>query len=123
MEQLFVLGGYMELAVSVGDEKDTRKVNSQFLFVSCRSVYNCVLGRPFATMLNVVASPMHLKLKYQNLQGEMATIKADIDGKKRIYQALQKDQGEGVAMDINVASFPRTKTTSAHPLITIPFKN
>lgn len=61
--------GYMELKVFVGDGKDIRKINSQFLFVPCRSVYKCVIGRPFAATLNAIASPVHHKFKYHNLQG------------------------------------------------------
>lgn len=62
------------------------------------------MGRPLAATLDIVALSVHLKLKYHNLQGESAIINADLEGEKRIYQALQKVQGEGIAMEINVAS-------------------
>lgn len=70
----------------------------------CRIIYNCILGSPFTVMLDVVTPMVHLKLKYHNLQEELITINVDLEGAKRIYQALQKDQEEYMAMEINVAS-------------------
>lgn len=58
-------------------------------------------------MLDVVASPMHLNIKYHNLHKESSTINVDLEGTERIYQSLQKYQGEGMAMDISIASFIR----------------
>lgn len=55
-------------------------------------------------MLDVVASIVHLKLKYHNLQGKLTIINTDLEGAKIIFQALLQDQREGEAMDINVAS-------------------
>lgn len=43
--------------------------------------------------LDVVASLMHLKLKYHNLTGEPITINSNLKGETRIYEALQRDQG------------------------------
>lgn len=85
------LWGYAEIMILVGEGKDAWHVSSQFLVVPCRSVYNCILERPFAVTLNFVASPIHLKLKYHNLQGDPITIKVDLEWEKRIYQALQRD--------------------------------
>lgn len=56
------------------------------------------MERPFATILDVGASSVYLKLKYHNLQGESVTINVNLKGAKRIYKALQQYQGEGVAM-------------------------
>lgn len=39
-------------------------------------------------MLDVVASLVHLKLKYHNLHGELAIINIDLEGENRIYQVL-----------------------------------
>lgn len=90
--------------VSVGDGKDILTINSQFLIVPCRNVCNYILRRPFAATLDLVRLLMHLKLEYHNLQGEPTTINVNLKGAKRIYQALWKDQGEGVVVEINVAS-------------------
>lgn len=56
--------------------------------VPCTSIYNFILGRPFAIVLDVVASLVHLKVKYHNLKGELVTINGDLEGAKKIYQAL-----------------------------------
>lgn len=72
----------MELMVSISDGKEIRKINLQSLIVHCKSVYNYILGRPFAAMLDVVASLVHLELKYHNLQGEPTTINTNLEGTK-----------------------------------------
>lgn len=56
------------------------------------------MERPFVAIMDVGASSVYLKLKYHNLQGGPVTINVDLKGEKRIYQALQQYQGEGVAM-------------------------
>lgn len=78
----------------------------KFLVVNCRNVYICILGRPFAITFGIVASLVHLKLKYHNVYNEPITKNTDLFGKKRIYKALQHDQneGEGKALEINVSS-------------------
>lgn len=55
-------------------------------------------------MQDIMASSVHLKIKYHNLHGEPTIINIYIEGAKIIYQALQRDQGEGIAMEINMAS-------------------
>lgn len=62
------------------------------------------MGSAFAAILDAIASLIHLKLKYHNFPREPTIINADLKGTKIIYQALQRDQGDGVAMEINVAS-------------------
>lgn len=52
------------------------------------SVYNCILGIRLETMLDVVASSVHLKHNYHNLQGESVTINVNLVGEKNIYQTL-----------------------------------
>ena len=55
-------------------------------------------------MLDVIASLVHLKLKYHNLQGEPTRIYAYLEVAKRIYEAIQKDQGESMALELKVIS-------------------
>lgn len=99
--------GYMEPVISVGKEKEIREVNSQFLVVPCMSVYNCILGRPIASTLDIVASLVHLKLEYHNLQGESTAISADVEEGKIIYKSFQKYHGEDIDMEMNVTSLTR----------------
>lgn len=85
--------GYVEMVISVDDRKDVRSVIFKFLIVSCKSIHNCILERLFVVMLDVVASPIHLKIKYHNLQRELVTINVDLEGEKRVYQDLHKISG------------------------------
>lgn len=55
-------------------------------------------------MLDVVASLVHLKLNYYNMQGESGTIDIDLEGEKRIYQALKNDHREAISMELNSIS-------------------
>lgn len=46
-------------------------------------------------MLDMLDSHVHLKY-YNNLHGQSTTINVDLEGVKRICQALQRDHGEDV---------------------------
>lgn len=58
--------GYIELMVTLGEGNNTKTIDSKILAVSCRNVYNCILGGPFEATLDVVISPVHLEMKYHN---------------------------------------------------------
>lgn len=47
---------------------------------------------------------MHLKLKYHNLHGEAITVNVGLEGAKRIYKALRRDQRDGKNVEINIVS-------------------
>lgn len=79
-------------------------INLQFLFLSCMSVYSFILGRSSVATSDIVASSVHLKLKYHNLQGEPTIINGDLKWGKIIYQVLQQDQRKGLLMEINMSS-------------------
>lgn len=91
--------------VTLGEGRDIRTVNSQIPVVTYKSVYNCIMGRPFIGRLHAMASQVHLKLKYQYVCDKLVTINIDLSREKRIYRALQYDQKEdrGKSMEINVA--------------------
>lgn len=80
-------------------------VDLQLLVVPCKRVYNCIVGRPFAITLDIVVSPVHLKMKYNNIHDELVMINIDLYGGKRIYKALEQDQKEDEikVVKINVA--------------------
>lgn len=58
-------------------------------------------------MLYVVSSLVYLKLKYHNLQGDSTTNNVNLNEEKIINQALQKDKGDGIIMELNVTSLIR----------------
>lgn len=83
--------------VNAGEGRDTLIIDSEFLMVSYKNVYNCILGTSFVETLDAVASPLYLKLKFLNVHDEIVRISFDLFQLKRIYQAMwlyQKD-GEG----------------------------
>lgn len=82
-------------------------VNLQFLVTPYKIVNNYTLRRSFVVTLDVMASLVHLKLKFCNFPGEQFTINVDLEGEKRIYKALYQDYREGRAMEINVATLTR----------------
>lgn len=53
--------------VTLEEGMDIRTINSWFLVVPCINVYNHILGRPLELTFYVMASPVHLKLKYHNI--------------------------------------------------------
>lgn len=97
----------MELLVSMGEGKNIRSIRIEFLVIPCKHIYNFILGRPFTTTLDAIASPVPLKLKYHNLNGELDVLHADLEVAKKIHNALQEDQWENIPMEINMISLIR----------------
>lgn len=79
-------------------------MDSQFLVVPFKRVYNCILDKPFSTTIAIVAPLIHLKLKFHSLHGEPLMINVNLEGAKRIDRTVHHDQYECEAMEINVAS-------------------
>lgn len=48
-------------------------VDLYFLVVPYKRIYKSILGMPFATTLDLVASPVHIKLNNHNVHDELAT--------------------------------------------------
>lgn len=108
---------YVKLMVSIWEGNEVWFIILQFLVVHSRSVYNFIMRIPFTTTLDDVASLVHLKLKYHNLQGEPITVNVDLEGEKIIYQALQQDQWEGKATGVHGLGKPNkpSKPTQTDP--------
>lgn len=58
--------GWVDIIVSLGEGEEKRSANIYFLVVPCESVFKGFLGRPFIATLDMVASPVHLKIKYHD---------------------------------------------------------
>lgn len=82
-------------------------VNLQFLVIPCKSVYNCIIGRPVEEILDEAASPVHLNGKpYHNAYYEILIIGADLSGSWRMHKALKHDHKgkyKQKAMEMNIA--------------------
>ncbi|XP_058767421.1 uncharacterized protein LOC131641111 [Vicia villosa] len=82
--------GYVELLVTFGDGEASRQVNTRFLLIDCKTLYNCIIGRPTLAELTTVPSTVHLKMKFYTKRGRVATINADIEAARRIFDASMK---------------------------------
>lgn len=78
--------------ITLGERRDFRTFNAQFMFVSCKSVYNYILDIPFSMTLDVVASLVYLKFKYHNVHDEPTMIKVELLGVKHIHNTLYSTQ-------------------------------
>lgn len=66
--------GYIELMVLLEEGRDTTKIYSKILVVPCKRIYNCILGKSFASTLDTVTFLVRLKLKYHNVHDDLVTI-------------------------------------------------
>ncbi|XP_058764162.1 uncharacterized protein LOC131637579 [Vicia villosa] len=82
--------GYVELIVTFGEEEASRQVKTRFLVIDCKTLYNCIFGRPTLAELTAVPSTVHLKMKFYTKRGGVATINADIRAARRIFDASVK---------------------------------
>lgn len=84
-------GRVVELSVSIKEGNDEKIVTVYFLVIPSRSVYNCILRRYFLVTLVVVASIIHLKMKYHNKFGESNFILTDLCRTRLIHQMILKN--------------------------------
>ncbi|XP_058766541.1 uncharacterized protein LOC131640151 [Vicia villosa] len=82
--------GYVELLVSFGEGEASRQVKTRFLVINCKTLYNCIIGRPTLAELTVVPSTVHLKMKFYTKRGRVVTVNADIEAARRIFDASVK---------------------------------
>ena len=77
--------GYITLNVTFGEERDERTVETPFLVIPVVSIYNYILISPTLAALDAVTSTVHLKMKYHNNDGDIATIYADLKAAERCH--------------------------------------
>ncbi|XP_058741598.1 uncharacterized protein LOC131613981 [Vicia villosa] len=82
--------GYVELIVIFGEGEASRQVKTRFLVIDCKTLYNCITGQPTLAELTIVPSTVHLKIKFYTKRGRVATINADIEAARRIFDASMK---------------------------------
>src|SRR3954469_11348628 len=82
--------GYVELLVSFGEGEASRQVKTPFLVIDCKTLYNCIIGRPTLAELTAVPSTVHLKMKFYTKRGRVVTVNADIEAARRIFDASVK---------------------------------
>src|SRR3954468_9839273 len=99
--------GYVELIVTFGEEEASRQVKTRFLVIDCKTLYNCIIGRPTLAELTAVPSTVHLKMQFYTRTGRVATINADIEAARRIFDASVKGL-ELIAPPSNSSKKPRT---------------
>lgn len=68
------------LTMSQGERLDERKVTLKFLVILCRSAFKGIIERSFLVKLDVVASPVHLKVAYHDKEGNLTAVNNDLEG-------------------------------------------
>lgn len=59
--------------------------------IQCENIYNNILDKPFPTTLNVVAFPVHIKIKYHNDSRRPIVVKVDLLGARWTQEAILKN--------------------------------
>lgn len=78
----------IELTILLGGGKDGRNANVYFVIVLCGSVFNNILRKPFLTTLNIMAFPVHLKMKYHIGDGRPITVTTDLHDTTHIHNTI-----------------------------------
>lgn len=81
------------LMISFEECINKRIVKMCFLVIPCKkkSVYNAILGRWFLGALDVVASTIHLKMKYHIILDESIVIPTKLCGAHLIHEIIWKN--------------------------------
>jgi hypothetical protein len=66
----------------------TEKV--QFLVMDCKSLYNCIIGRPTMVELVVVFLVVHLKVKYHTKDYVVGTLHGNIEVARNFFLTTNK---------------------------------
>lgn len=70
--------GYIYIMVTLVERRKTRTINLYLLVFSGKSLYNCIMGRAFATTLDTVVSLVHIKMKYHNIHDKHLKIYSNL---------------------------------------------
>lgn len=81
----------MDQLISFGEEKNMRTPNVLFVVVSCESIYNDIFGKSFLATLCIIASTVHLKMKYHNDSSQPILDKVNLHGTRPIHEATLKN--------------------------------
>lgn len=101
--------------MTLGEERGVREIDSQFLVVPCKSVYDCILDMPFAATLYVVAFPFHLKMMFHNIYFEPVTINIDFLNEENLPCSVRNPERKGV--QIHVTSSRQAKMANLSKLL------
>ena len=82
--------GYIELLVTFGEKEAKKTINIPFLVIDCPSLYNCIIGRIGLAQLGAACSTAHLKLKYHEKDGIIASLNGDIEAARRCFLQANK---------------------------------
>ncbi|XP_072054231.1 uncharacterized protein [Arachis hypogaea] len=74
----------------MGDHPMSNTRDVQFLVVDCTSPYNVILGRPSFNSLGAIVSTVHLCVKFQVHDNQMATVHSDQTEARRCYNESLK---------------------------------
>lgn len=69
-------------------KRDASTVDIQLMVVSCKTIYNCILGRSSIVVLDTLASIIQLKMKYHNVHDKAVTICVDLEGAHGFHKVI-----------------------------------
>lgn len=81
----------VDMTLSFGDGVHGRKVTINFLIITCSSAFKGIMGRSFLSKLDEVASPVHLKIIYHDMEGKSNVTSTDLEEARRIKEIIQKN--------------------------------
>lgn len=96
--------------ISMVEGKYIKTVHSQLLVAPFKRVYNFIHGRPYASDLDTMASPIQLKIKLHNLHGEPIIVNVELARANKIYNELQQDEKRRMQGHEDQRSFPHRTT-------------
>lgn len=81
----------MFLPVSLGEGNNKKTMSVYFFVIPFENIYNEIPGRPFLTILDVLAPPVHMNINYHNDSCEPVVVKEDLRGAQNIYESILKN--------------------------------
>lgn len=83
--------GMTSLPLSFGEEESERKLTLHFLVVPCKSAFSGILGKTFLEKLDVMASPIYLKVTYYKNPRKSFRLNADLKASRLIREVMLKN--------------------------------
>lgn len=87
-DSVTLLRGAVDMAVMVGEKACERKVILNFLIILCKTAFRGVIGRSFLVSLDVVDSPVNLKVTYHVVDKRPNIISANLEEDRLVMERI-----------------------------------
>lgn len=89
------------LLVIFGKVEARKTIKMQLLVINHKSIYKCIIGKPYLVELCVVSSTIHLKMRYYTTNDKVATIEVYIITCKTYFLAPMKNHKLQTRLKVN----------------------